>query len=118
VRGFVKIVDIEDEPPFGRTEAAKIADMAIATRLNADSRFRHPGEIRRHHGPRATKESCRESGHVLIGPLIEASFQAAVDEIAEVSARLLRSLATNATPKNRETEATKAKVRAADRLST
>ena len=48
----------------------------------------------------------------------EASFQAAVDEIAEVSARLLRSLATNATPKNRETEATKAKVRAADRFAT
>jgi hypothetical protein len=39
----------------------------------------------------------------------EASFQAAVDEIAEVSTRLLSSLATNAAPKNRETEATKAK---------
>jgi hypothetical protein len=48
----------------------------------------------------------------------EASFQAAVDEIAEVSTRLLRSLATNATPKNRETEAAKAKARAADRFST
>ena len=42
----------------------------------------------------------------------EASFQAAVDEIAEASTRLLRSLATNATPKNRETEAAKAKARA------
>jgi hypothetical protein len=48
----------------------------------------------------------------------EASFQAAVDEIAEVSTRLLRSLATNATPKNRETEAAKAKARVADRFST
>jgi hypothetical protein len=43
----------------------------------------------------------------------EASFQAAVDEIAAVSARFLRSLATSAPPKNREEEAAKAKSRAA-----
>jgi hypothetical protein len=48
----------------------------------------------------------------------EASFQTAVDEIAEASTRLLRSLATNATPKNRETEAAKAKARAVDRFAT
>ncbi len=47
----------------------------------------------------------------------EAAFQAAVDEIAGVSARLLRSLATNAPPKNREEEAAKAKARAADRFA-
>ena len=47
----------------------------------------------------------------------EAAFQAAVDEIAEVSARFLRSLATNAPPKNREDEAAKARARAADRFA-
>ena len=45
----------------------------------------------------------------------EASFLAAVDEIAGISARLLRSLETNAPPKNREEEAAKAKARAAKR---
>ena len=45
----------------------------------------------------------------------EASFQAAVEEIAAVSARLLRSLETGAPPKNREEEAAKAKLRAAER---
>jgi hypothetical protein len=46
----------------------------------------------------------------------EAAFQAAVDEIAAVSARLIHSLETNAPPKNREEEATKAKARAAARF--
>ena len=46
----------------------------------------------------------------------EDAFQAAVDEIAGISSRLLRSLETNAPPKNREEEAAKAKARAADRF--
>jgi hypothetical protein len=46
----------------------------------------------------------------------EGSFQAAVDEIAGVSSRLLRALETNAPPKNREEEAAKAKARAAERF--
>ena len=46
----------------------------------------------------------------------EASFLAAVDEIAGISARLLSSLETNAPPKNREEEAAKAKARAAERF--
>jgi hypothetical protein len=45
----------------------------------------------------------------------EASFLAAVDEIAGISATLLRSLESNAPPKNREEEAAKAKARAAER---
>lgn len=48
----------------------------------------------------------------------EAAFQAAVNEIASVSARLLRSLETSAPPKNREEEAAKAKARAAERFGT
>ena len=47
----------------------------------------------------------------------EASFLAAVDEITGISSRLLRSLETNAPPKNREEEAAKAKARAAERFS-
>jgi hypothetical protein len=46
----------------------------------------------------------------------EAAFLAAVDEIAAVSSRLLRSLETTASPKNREEEAAKAKARAAARF--
>jgi len=46
----------------------------------------------------------------------EAAFLAAVDEIAAVSSRFLHSLETNAPPKNREEEATKAKARAAARF--
>ena len=47
----------------------------------------------------------------------EELFLAAVDEIAGASARLLRSLETGATPKNREEEARKAKARVAERYS-
>ena len=46
----------------------------------------------------------------------EAAFAAAVEEVASVSARLLYSLETTATPKNREEEAAKAKARAAIRF--
>ncbi len=46
----------------------------------------------------------------------EASFQAAIDEIAGISARLLHTLETSAPPKNREEEAAKAKARAAERF--
>jgi hypothetical protein len=46
----------------------------------------------------------------------EAAFLAAVDEVAAVSTRLLRSLETSAPPKNREEEAARAKARAAARF--
>jgi hypothetical protein len=46
----------------------------------------------------------------------EPAFLKAVDEVAEVSARLLQSLETSAPPKNREEEAAKAKARAAQRF--
>jgi hypothetical protein len=48
----------------------------------------------------------------------EAVFEGAVDEIAAVSARLLRALETSAPPKSREVEAVKAKARAAARFGT
>jgi hypothetical protein len=46
----------------------------------------------------------------------EAAFLAAVDEVAEISTRLLRSLETNAPPRSREEEAAKAKARGAQRF--
>jgi hypothetical protein len=46
----------------------------------------------------------------------EASFQAAVDEIANASARLLNTLETAGPAKNREEEAAKAKARASARF--
>jgi hypothetical protein len=46
----------------------------------------------------------------------EAAFLAAVEDIAAVAERLLRSLETNSPPRNREEEAAKAKLRAAERF--
>jgi hypothetical protein len=48
----------------------------------------------------------------------EGAFNAAVDEIARVSAHFLSLLETSAPPKNREEEAAKAKARAAERFGT
>ena len=46
----------------------------------------------------------------------EGSFVAAVDEIAGISKRFLRSLETNTPPKNRAEEEAKAKARAVERF--
>ena len=46
----------------------------------------------------------------------EHAFEAAVDEVAAISSRLLRSLETTAPPKNREEEAAKARARAIERF--
>lgn len=46
----------------------------------------------------------------------EAAFQAAVDDVARISARLLDALETTAVPKNRDEEAAKAKARAIQRF--
>ena len=48
----------------------------------------------------------------------EDAFMAAIDEIADASTRLLRSLETTAPSKSREEEAAKAKARAAERFGT
>jgi len=47
----------------------------------------------------------------------EAAFNAAVEQIALVSSVLLRSLETNAPPKNREAEAARLKARSAQRFA-
>ena len=45
------------------------------------------------------------------------AFERAVDEVAEVTSRLLGELVTNAPPKDREVEAAKARARAAERYA-
>ncbi|HUO75192.1 MAG TPA: DUF2277 domain-containing protein [Solirubrobacteraceae bacterium] len=47
----------------------------------------------------------------------EQAFAEAVDAVAAISADLLRTLQTNAPPKNREVEAAKARARAAQRYA-
>ena len=46
----------------------------------------------------------------------EVAFSSAVEEIARISKQLLVSLESNAAPKNRQEEAAKAKMRAAQRF--
>ncbi len=46
----------------------------------------------------------------------EEAFASAVEEIASISGKLLRSLETNAPPRNREEEAAKAKLRSMERF--
>jgi hypothetical protein len=46
----------------------------------------------------------------------EAAFNAAIDEVAAASARLLASLETTAPTRNREEEAAKARLRSAERF--
>jgi hypothetical protein len=46
----------------------------------------------------------------------EEHFQTAVDDVAAIAMRLLKSLETIAPPKNREEEAAKARARAAERF--
>jgi hypothetical protein len=46
----------------------------------------------------------------------EEAFATAVDQVAGAAMRLLSALETSATPRNRETEAAKAKARAAQRF--
>lgn len=47
----------------------------------------------------------------------EEAFERAVQEVAESARRLIRSMVTNAEPKNREVEAQKARERSAQRFA-
>ena len=75
--------------------------------------------------PPATQEEIRDaslqfvrkiSGFSKPSKINEQQFLVAVDEITRVSTHLLRSLETNALPKNREEEAARAKARALTRF--
>ncbi len=76
--------------------------------------------------PPATEEEIRASaiqyvrkvsGSTKPSKANEEAFDRAVDEVAEVTSRLLDSLVTNAPPKNREVEAAKLRERAAKRYA-
>lgn len=75
--------------------------------------------------PPATDEEIREAALQFVRKLSgfhhpskvnEAAFETAVTETAEVAKKLLRSLTTEAEPKNREVEAVKAHERAIKRF--
>ena len=66
----------------------------------------------------ATQFVRKISGFTVPSKLNEAAFNSAVKEITQASATLLGALATNAPAKNRDTEAAKAKARAAHRFGT
>lgn len=76
--------------------------------------------------PVATEEEVRAaalqyvrkiSGFTKPSQVNAAAFERAIDEIADVSARLLASLETSAPPKNRELEAAKARARSSRRFA-
>ena len=76
--------------------------------------------------PPATEEEVRASalqyvrkvsGSTKPSQANEEAFNRAVDEVADVTTRLLDSLVTNAPPKNREAEAAKLRERAAKRYA-
>ena len=75
--------------------------------------------------PPATDEEIREASLQFVRKISgfnkpsranERSFMGAVDNVADVSTNLLRSLETNAPPKTREQETAKAKARSAERV--
>jgi hypothetical protein len=77
--------------------------------------------------PPVTEEEIRSAAQQFVRKLSgfdkpskanEAAFLTAVDEVAAVSAKLLRSLETSAPPKNREEQAARARARAAQRFAT
>jgi hypothetical protein len=75
--------------------------------------------------PPATDEEIRASSLQFVRKLSgftkpshanEAAFNRAVEQVAEAAHQLLKSLVTNAPPRDRETEATKARARSAERF--
>jgi hypothetical protein len=75
--------------------------------------------------PPATDEEIRASSLQFVRKLSgftkpskanEAAFTRAVDQVAQAAHQLLESLETNAPPKDREVEATKARARTAERF--
>jgi hypothetical protein len=77
--------------------------------------------------PRATEQEVREaalqyvrkiSGYNKPSRANAEAFERAVDDVAEVTARLLGELVTSAPPKDREVEAAKRRARAEQRFAT
>jgi hypothetical protein len=75
--------------------------------------------------PPATDEEIRASSLQFVRKLSgftkpskanEVAFERAIDQVAQAAQQLLESLVTNAPPKDREAEATKARARTAERF--
>jgi hypothetical protein len=75
--------------------------------------------------PPATEEEIRASalqfvrklsGFARPSQINQPAFERAVDQVSEVARELLAALVTNAPPRDRETEATKARARSAARF--
>ncbi len=75
--------------------------------------------------PPATDEEIRASSLQFVRKLSgfskpsqanEAAFSSAVDQVTQAAQQLLESLVTNAPPRDREVEATKARARSAERF--
>ena len=75
--------------------------------------------------PPATEEEIRAAALQFVRKLSgfqkpskanEAAFELAIDEVSRVAGKLLASLETNATPRNREVETAKARARAEKRF--
>ena len=75
--------------------------------------------------PPATEEEIRASSVQFVRKLSgftkpskvnEVAFNRAVDQVAQAARELLQSLVTNAPPRDRETEAAKARARSANRF--
>ncbi|HEY6513288.1 MAG TPA: DUF2277 domain-containing protein [Burkholderiaceae bacterium] len=57
------------------------------------------------------------SGFTVPSKANEAAFEAAVEKVAEAARELIRSMVTQAQPRNREEEAAKARLRSAQRFA-
>ena len=76
--------------------------------------------------PPATDDEIRDASRQFVRKLSgmnrpsvvnQAAFDSAIDDISAVTARFLASLQTTAQPRNRETEAARARTRSANRFS-
>src|SRR5712692_5627663 len=109
------------EPGFGRQQAVQgVQSILVEVRgmcRNIKTLFNFDPPVTAEEIQNASLQFVRKiSGFNKPSRANEASFLAAVDEIAEVSTRLIHSLETNAPPRNREEKAAKAKARALGRV--
>ena len=63
---LVKVVDVEDQPPIGRSEGAEVAHMRVAAELAYDAGRRKLRQIRGHHRRRAAKVAERRHCHQFV----------------------------------------------------
>src|SRR5713226_5650973 len=110
------------EPGFGRQQAVQgvqsILVEVIGMCRNIKILFNFDPPVTAEEIQNASLQFVRKiSGFTKPSKANEAAFLAAVDDIAEISSRLIHSLGTNAPPKNREEKAAKAKARVAARFA-